>query len=231
MGGKGGVNSLTLMGRENKTTNMYKHFHNTLSKGKKQELRFANWLLKNNKSVKDFYFRDDGWYDLEVTLNNEFTTFEIKSDFFSRDEREFRNMLVPGDSYRTLFIEFSSWGKKSGIATTLADYWVIVMTLMDEIWIIPTKELRLLIDQNTFEEKTGGDENKSIGYLIPRDKFKYKFKISKDEQPDHTIRNEFNFRNGLEQGKRKQNEFNGENEDSRDLLKILEDYYDIPLGS
>ena len=92
-----------------------------------------------------------------------------------------------------MFIEFQSWGKDSGIKTTLADNWVIIMTRMSEIWIIPTKELRELIDEHNFEIKEGGDENMSKGYLIPRNKFKHKFQIYKDDEPDFRVRDEFNF--------------------------------------
>lgn len=206
---------------------MTNNFQKSLKKGNKEEIRFANWLLRNNKSVYDFHFKNTGWWDLDVILNNEFVTFEVKADLFSRDERQYKNITVPADPYGTLFIEFNSWGKKSGISTTLADHWVIVMALMDEIWIISTKDLRSIIEQNNFQEKTGGDENKSTGYLIPREKFKNKFKIYKDDEPDYTIRNGFNFQHRLEQGIGLNNEFFAKSEDPRFIPEILKEYYGI----
>ena len=168
-------------------------FFKALKKGNKQELRFTNWLVRNCKNIKDIWFRLDGWFDLSLIRNNIWETYEIKADFFSHDEVNYKNITIPADSYNTLFIEFQSWGKDSGIKTTLADNWVIIMTRMSEIWIIPTKELRELIDEHNFEIKEGGDENMSKGYLIPRNKFKHKFQIYKDDEPDFRVRDEFNF--------------------------------------
>jgi len=208
-------------------------FIKDLKKGNKQELRFANWLLRNSKNIKEVTFRQDGWFDLSIIKNEEWITFEIKGDFFSHDERHYRNITVPPDPYNTLFIEFESKGKNSGIRTTLADYWVIILTLMDEIWIIPTKELREIIEENShsqkrFEEKEGGDDKLSKGYLIPRDKFKHKFKIFKDEEPDYRFRDEFNIQYRLEQGNRKHNELTSTSEDSRLIFNPLEEYYGVP---
>lgn len=208
-------------------------FFKDLKKGNNEEVRFANWLIRNNKNIKEIIFRQDGWFDLSVIRNGEWQTFEIKGDFFSHDERQYKNITVPGDSYNTLFIEFESYGKRSGIKTTLADYWVIVLTLMDEIWIIPTKELREIIEENSysqkrFEEKKGGDDKMSKGYLIPRDKYKHKFKIFKDEQPDYGFRDEFNIQYRLEQGNTKQNEFTSTSEHSRIIFDVLEEYYGVP---
>lgn len=68
-----------------------------------------------------------------------------------------------------IFIEVYSRGKKSGISTTEADYWVYVIQEREVMLLIPVEHLRDLCrkfhEQNGFVK--GGDNNTSLGVLIP----------------------------------------------------------------
>ena len=70
-----------------------------------------------------------------------------------------------------LFIEFESRGKSSGITKTTADYWAFCLWSDDRklptFILVPTKELKKLIENNNYKEVKGGDNYTSLGYLIP----------------------------------------------------------------
>ena len=67
-----------------------------------------------------------------------------------------------------VYIEYESRGKPSGISTTEADYYCIV--IKDKSYIlISTKDLKELCRKylNTDRDKRGGDNNTSKGILLP----------------------------------------------------------------
>ena len=66
-----------------------------------------------------------------------------------------------------LFIEFMSRGKPSGIDKTEADYWCFCVG--DVFLLIETEKLKNLIEplKNTNAERVGGDNNTSVGILLP----------------------------------------------------------------
>ena len=66
-----------------------------------------------------------------------------------------------------VFIEFKSRGKKSGIDKTEADVWCFCIN--DIFILIETSKLRKLIEplKGTAAEKLGGDNNTSIGVVLP----------------------------------------------------------------
>ncbi len=67
-------------------------------------------------------------------------------------------------------IEFSSFGKPSGIKTTEADYWWQNLCIGDDIYcsiVFDTKVLRKIIDNLDYERTVkGGDRNASLMYLL-----------------------------------------------------------------
>ena len=66
-----------------------------------------------------------------------------------------------------LFIEFKSRGKPSGIDTTEADFWCFLVS--DVFMLIQTEKLKALVDplKDTDAERLGGDNNTSVGVLLP----------------------------------------------------------------
>jgi len=81
-------------------------------------------------------------------------TVEVKRDLKAR---------VTGN----LYVEFMSRGKGSGIASSEADYWAF--DIGDLFLIIKTDKLRDLIRPllGTSAERKGGDDNTSLGLLVP----------------------------------------------------------------
>ena len=121
-------------------------------------------------------------------------------DDFSYEIRE-GNMVIDDDGYGTLLIEFENEGKPSGISTTKAEYFVIVVKKMNEIWISSTKNLKRIIQRNPeFIMKCG--DNKSVrAYLILKEKNRKFFEIINygDGQYTREIPRTIQYR--LEQGK------------------------------
>jgi len=68
-----------------------------------------------------------------------------------------------------IYVEVYSRGKKSGISTTEADYWLYIVENKQVMFIIPIEKLRELCREyhalNGF--KKGGDDDTSLGVLIP----------------------------------------------------------------
>ncbi len=112
-------------------------------------------------------FNNDFRYDLEVGKEGERIIDSLFKD---------KLLEVKRDSWvaksGNIAIEYESRGKPSGIATTEADYWVIIFSgdYKDKvIYIFETERLkqiarRYYVDGNT---KAMGDNNSSMAVLIP----------------------------------------------------------------
>ena len=107
-------------------------------------------------------YNSDFRYDLEIgqeyeTLLSEViaSAIEVKRDF---------------KCYETgnLFVEYESRGKRSGISTTEAKWWVYWFSKTRSI-LIETKELKQLCRKyiGTNRDILGGDSNTSKGILLP----------------------------------------------------------------
>lgn len=70
-----------------------------------------------------------------------------------------------------LYIEVYSRGKKSGLATSTADYWLFKIEGGGLCFFIETEELKKRVRENwNGKYVLGGDENTSKGVLIPINK-------------------------------------------------------------
>jgi len=83
-----------------------------------------------------------------------------------------KKVEVKSDSmaHRTgnIFVEVYSRGKQSGISTTTADFWIYKIENNDSAIIIPTNRLKSLVKKYYNGNFTkGGDDNTSLGVLIP----------------------------------------------------------------
>ena len=83
---------------------------------------------------------------------------EVKTDF---------QALKTGN----VFIEYQSRGKKSGIATTQAEWYCFILSNV-QIILISTDNLKAISREflNTDRDIRGGDSNTSRGLLVPIDK-------------------------------------------------------------
>lgn len=66
-----------------------------------------------------------------------------------------------------VFVEFTSRGKRSGLATTRADFWAFILD-GERVVIVPTQYLQQLARQAYKQGRTvrGGDNNTSEGVLV-----------------------------------------------------------------
>ena len=101
-------------------------------------------------------------YDLEVGQLAE----KALADIFEHSTIEVKNDLKAVKT-GNLFIEFMSRGKKSGIDKTEADFWCFYVN--EVFMIVETKYLKELVEKlkGTSAERLGGDNNTSVGVLLP----------------------------------------------------------------
>ena len=127
------------------------------------EMEFKE-LIESRKDVREVTKNDNYKYDLKVQKKDgtEFT-LEIKNDMLSAKTGN-------------IGVEFECRGNPSGIARSLADYWIYKLT--DGYWMISAKKLKRLIDEGEFfREAIGGDEGSNTKmYLFKADKLKAEMK-------------------------------------------------------
>jgi len=99
------------------------------------------------------------------TYKHETSKYEIKADRLS---------------YKTgnVCIEIANCGRPSGITSTKSDYWGYFVIKPDgyDLYLIPTEELKEMINPKKYKVLRGGDGKKSELILIPishLEKFKY----------------------------------------------------------
>jgi hypothetical protein len=103
------------------------------------------------------------YYDLELGEQSETWLKELFSD---GRKIEVKTDLM-ADKTKNIYIEIYSRGKKSGLSTTQAEYWII--KTQNVAIIISTKTLKEIVRHcfaiNGF--KKGGDNDTSLGVLVP----------------------------------------------------------------
>jgi hypothetical protein len=112
---------------------------------------------------------NDNKFDFMVKKSGIDKTYEIKTDEYCR----------AGFDNGNLFVEVECRGKASGLSVTKADWYVFYLPFRKQIWYILSNDLRKLIDDNNFRKVTnsGDKDSNTVGYLIPRRKFKEYFKV------------------------------------------------------
>ena len=101
-------------------------------------------------------------HDLEVGQMAE----KALADIFENKTIEVKNDLKAIKT-GNLFIEYMSRGKKSGIDKTEADFWCFLVG--DVFILLATKKLKELVEplKGTSAERLGGDNDTSVGVLLP----------------------------------------------------------------
>jgi len=103
------------------------------------------------------------YYDLELGESSETWLNELFSD---GKKIEVKTDLM-ADKTKNIYIEIYSRGKKSGLSTTEAEYWIFKLTNVSII--ISTINLKEIVRHcfsiNGF--KKGGDNDTSLGVLVP----------------------------------------------------------------
>jgi hypothetical protein len=94
-------------------------------------------------------------YDVWITYAGERTTFEVKAD---RMTQRTGNIVI----------EFQCADKPSGITTTEADFWVYFIHNTGVYYMIPTGDIRRLIDEKKYTKTIrGGDGWRANMYVFP----------------------------------------------------------------
>lgn len=122
--------------------------------------RLIKKRLKTKKGTKDYDFKfvssliqgEKG----EKKLINSLLKAEVKTDYGAGASKQ-------------IFVEHSSWGNPSGIATSKSDYWLILLEgdeYNGEVFIgIKTSRLRKITESIKWEIR-GGDSKSSRGKLV-----------------------------------------------------------------
>jgi hypothetical protein len=146
-------------------------FWGDLKKGNETEIKIS--LLYEKEGYTRLEKRDDGKYDLLLKKDAIIRSFEVKTDFYVRPDKDSGN----------IFVEYEYKNRPSGISTTEADWWINYFHNLKEIWYIKTDDLKDLIEEYTFltTYQSGDDGSNTRGYLIPRNETEIKkyFKVKK----------------------------------------------------
>jgi len=129
---------------------MYQQFLKDLKNAEPFELEAIKKIEQLN-NVKLKMRCDNKDYDF---MTDDDKTYEVKNDMMSSKTNNF-------------FIEFISFGKKSGIETTKADSHILIYNKIN-YYLIKTDDLKLLIFNNEVKfQKRSSNDKTSIGYLVP----------------------------------------------------------------
>jgi hypothetical protein len=120
--------------------------------------KFVRKSVKNDK-------KEHREFDLLMSYNKREIMYEVKTDMYP--------------DTGNLVVEFECRGNPSGISVTKADYFTTYFTKLGEIWNIKTSDLKSLISKNELRKVPGGDDKKTMMYLIPRAMFRDFFKVHK----------------------------------------------------
>lgn len=116
---------------------------------------------------------------IEINHDNKFDFIIEKNDIRRSYEVKTEEYCRAGSDNGNLFVEIGCRGKDSGVMVTQADWYVYYLPYRKQIWYIETDKLRELIITNNFRkvENSGDKNSNTIGYLIPRRKFKEHFTV------------------------------------------------------
>lgn len=111
-------------------------------------------------------YNSDFKYDLEAGQKTE----QLLGFILEGDKIEVKDDSAKSEKTGNVFIEFESRGKRSGIAKSQADWWSI-KTSEDSFVIVSAKKLKELARKYYKLNRVvrGGDNNTSLGVLIPRE--------------------------------------------------------------
>lgn len=125
----------------------------------KTEAQMAEFLCKKMDGLRFIEFCDNSDYDLKFNVRNRYdTTVEVKEDFTCRKTGN-------------IGVETESWGRRSGIAVSKADYYLYKVHRPDNkigVYIIETDKLKQMIKNKLWHrEVIGGDVgSNSKNYLF-----------------------------------------------------------------
>jgi hypothetical protein len=141
---------------------------NDLSEGEKGE-RVVAEFFKKRFGLDDISYNNNSEYDFKGRKDGRTIYFEVKTDRYEyfKEQKTFN-----------MFIEITCSGKPSGILTSKADHFVYYYPDLEELYIIPMDELRMLCIKEEIQlTSMSGDGGRTEGYLVHRNLWKDKFKV------------------------------------------------------
>ena len=145
-----------------------KKWENDLNEGQKGERVVSEYFTKR-WGLTGITFNDNSDYDFMGSKDDRTILFEVKTDRYEH---------FKGVNTYNMFIEVSCSGKPSGILTSKAEQFVYYYPDLEEMFIIPMTELRLLcILEDLKLTEQSGDKGKTKGYLLHRNLFRDRFKV------------------------------------------------------
>ena len=156
-------------------------FTKDIVEGEQGEDFIIEYLSKSRNGQLIEKRKDHAW-DFKMQFpSGDILTFESKTDVFCIPPKILNGKTINGRDTGNIFVEFTSWGRETGINVTTADWFVYYYKFLGELWFIKVDELKKLIEENQFKIGSGGDAGSdSAGYLIPRRLFRDKFLVRTD---------------------------------------------------
>jgi hypothetical protein len=117
--------------------------------------------LLEKKGATDIETNDDGRYDVRFTMEGQTYTAEVKEDRMYH-------------TTQNLALEYESRNKKSGVASSVADFWCYVLDKgcgYDGIYFVRLNKLRRHLQTHQYPQSLGGDDGTSKLYLVPITRF------------------------------------------------------------
>jgi len=137
------------------------NFETDLPIAKKTEREIANLLREHYKAVILSYCHDSR-YDILARVNGKNFTFEVKEDFTC-------------ERTGNVGVEYSSWGRKSGIAISKADFYIYKIHTSKgiRVYIFKTKAIKDMIARKEYSRiVNGGDKGSdSMNFLFTYEVF------------------------------------------------------------
>jgi hypothetical protein len=123
----------------------------------------------NETWTKEYDFKSNFKYCLDKGKEGEEYTRKILSGDFKIETKV--DFLCKDTG--TVFIEYKSRGKDSGIKVTTADFWNFVLPENNDTYpliiFIHINKLKKLVEDKKYKTVVGGDNKTSVGYLIPKE--------------------------------------------------------------
>lgn len=126
------------------------NFDKDLKLGQKYEQEALKYFKYNDFKISEGKFKP---YDIELTTDNGKRYIEVKCDRLAHKTGN-------------LAIEYECNGQPSGLNSTKAHIWIYFIVHTKEVFIIPVKKLKELI--NNCKSVNGGDGYRSKMFLLPK---------------------------------------------------------------
>lgn len=133
------------------------NFLHDLCSGKVGEIRVAESLREIFGASVVHSLNKGKEYDFQMVFpDKRKETYEVKSDFMA-------------ERTGNVFFEYFCNRKPSGLTSTKADKWAVLLVHLDEIFVFCPKDMLNYLTKSKHRNLSGGDRNAVSGYVAPID--------------------------------------------------------------